>query len=219
MLTLENVMTMLKKSVLLSLGLLLLPSCGGTKPRYSTSITSQHSAPVERARYDEELGAFVVANDDNKFSAAVAAKAHQDEELTVATPMVGDTHSDSTQYGLKPIYFEYNQYRVQHLQPDQKPVFEHNVHVLKKLTDKGYRISVEGHACDSDGSTEYNMMLSEDRAREVKQTLEKKGVRGEILYVGYGSEHLIVPTGDRRQQAPNRRVEIYAYLPDEALPS
>ena len=58
------------------------------------------------------------------------------------------------------------------------------------------------------------MMLSEDRARAVKETLEKEGVRGEVLYVGYGCEHLIVPTGDRNQQAPNRRVEIYAYLPE-----
>ena len=117
------------------------------------------------------------------------------------------------------MYFEFNKYRVQELQPDQKPVLAHNVQVLKKLSDKGYRISIEGHACDSAGSTEYNMMLSEDRARAVKQALEQKGVRGEILYVGYGCEHLIVPTGDRRQQAPNRRVEIYAYLPDEALPN
>ena len=211
-------MTTIQKSALLSLGLLLLPSCGNNNPRYSSSVTSQHGAPVERARYDEELGAFVVANDENKFSAAVAARAHQDEELTVTTSGIGDTHSDSTQYGLKPVYFEFNKYRVQDLQPDQKPVFEHNVQVLKKLTDKGYRISIEGHACDSAGDTEYNMILSEDRARAVKQSLEQKGVRGEILYVGYGCEHLIVPTGDRRQQAPNRRVEIYAYLPDESLP-
>lgn len=212
-------MTTIKKCMILSLGILLLPSCGGNKTRYNSNLTSQHGAPVERAQYDEELGAFVVSNDDNKFSAAVAAQAHQDEELTTSTPGVGDAYSDSTQYGLKPVYFEFNKYRVQELQPDQKPVLSHNVQILKKLSDKGYRISIEGHACDSAGSTEYNMMLSEDRARAVKQSLEQKGVRGEILYVGYGCEHLIVPTGDRRQQAPNRRVEIYAYLPDEALPT
>ncbi len=211
-------MTTLQKSMFLFLGLLLLPSCGRNKSGYSSRITSQHTAPVEQAQYDEELGAFVVSNDDNKFSAAVAAQAHETDLLTSEATGIGDTHSDSTQYGLKPIYFEFNKYRVQDLQPDQKPVLEHNVQVLKRLADKGYRISVEGHSCDSAGSTEYNMMLSEDRAREVKQALVQKGVRGEILYVGYGCEHLIVPTGDKRQQAPNRRVEIYAYLPDEALP-
>ncbi len=183
-----------------------------------SSSSKTHTAPVERAEYDEELGAFVVSDDDNKFSAAVAAQAHQEEELTTvgSEKMAGDSHSDSAQYGLKPIYFEFNKYQVTDLRPDQKPVLKHNAQVLKSLTEKGYRISVEGHACDSAGSTEYNMMLSEDRARAVKEALEKQGIRGEILYVGYGCEHLIVPTGDRNQQAPNRRIEIYAYLPDDA---
>jgi outer membrane protein OmpA-like peptidoglycan-associated protein len=55
------------------------------------------------------------------------------------------------------------------------------------------------------------MMLSEDRARAVKDYIESKGVAGDISVIGYGASHLVVPTGDEKQQAPNRRVEIYAY--------
>ena len=211
---------MIKKLAILSSLLLLIPAC--TKDNTSrvtlapTTGSAGHTASVEHAEYDEELGAFVVKDDDNKFSASVAAQAHQEEELKAPSSdlKAGDVQSDSAQYGLKPIYFEFAKYKVSELQPDQKPVLQHDIQVIRSLTGKGYRISVEGHACDSAGSTEYNMMLSEDRARAVKEALEKEGIRGEILYVGYGCEHLIVPAGDRQQQAPNRRVEIYAYLPE-----
>ena len=198
--------------------LLIIPACQKPTRFRKTPATQrvQSHEPAERAVYDEELGAFVVKDDDNKFSASQAAQAHQEEELTGkgSELTAGDRHADSAQYGLKPIYFEFNKYKTSELQPDQKPVLAHNMQVIKSLADKGYRISIEGHACDSAGSTEYNMMLSEDRAREIKEYLKHQGVRGEILYVGYGCEHLIVPTGDRKQQAPNRRVEIYAYQPD-----
>lgn len=213
---------MMKKCLILSLVLLLVPACKDTArftmdpPKPATSSSAVQNAPIEHAEYDEELGAFVVKDDDNKFSAAAAAQAHQEEELTAtdSEPTVGDTHTDSAQYGLKPIYFEFNKYKTEDLQPDQRPVLEHNVIILRSLAEKGYKISIEGHACDSAGSTEYNVMLSEDRARTVKEALEEKGVHGEILYVGYGCQHLIVPAGDKIQQTPNRRVEIYAYLAD-----
>ncbi len=209
---------MFKKLILLAGILLVVPACLRDSSSYTTlTTTTRHTAPVERAEYDEELGAFVVKDDDNKFSAALAAQTHQEEELKAASSELkaGDIHSDSAQYGLKPVYFEFNKNKVGELQPDQKPVMEHNGRIVKQLTEKGYRVSVEGHACDSAGSTEYNIMLSEDRARSVKEAFEKDGCNGEILYVGYGCEHLIVATGDRSQQAPNRRCEIYAYLPEE----
>ena len=209
---------MYKKLAFLAGVLLLIPACKNVSRFTSTPrSTVHHTAPVEHAEYDEELGAFVVKDDDNRFSAAVAAQTHQEEELKAVGSELkpGDSHADSAQYGLKPVYFEFNMSKVKELQPDQKPVLAHNSQVLKSLAEKGYRISIEGHACDSAGSTEYNMMLSEDRARAVKEHLEKQGVKGEILYVGYGCEHLIVPTGDLKQQAPNRRVEIYAYLPEQ----
>ena len=60
------------------------------------------------------------------------------------------------------------------------------------------------------------MMLSEDRARTVADYLKRHGVKGEISTVGHGSEHRLVESGNREQQAPNRRVEIYAYPAQEA---
>ena len=83
----------------------------------------QPSEMSEKAEYDEELGAFVVKEDENKFSAAVAADAHKEEELTALSsePTAGDTQADSARYGLKNIFFEFNKYRIDDLRPDQRP--------------------------------------------------------------------------------------------------
>ncbi|MBA2307158.1 OmpA family protein [Candidatus Dependentiae bacterium] len=204
-----------KKCVLLSILLLLVPSC--KQSRYSTAVPTivpvNAELPSERAEFDEELGAFVVKEDQNRFSAASAVHSHQEEELTVETsePASGDIHSDSAQYGLKTLFFEFNKYRIEDLRPDQRPVLEHNTKMVKSLVNKGYKIGIEGHACDSAGSTEYNMMLSEDRARSVANYLKRNGITAHLSVTGHGCAHLIVPAGTGEQQAPNRRVEIYAY--------
>ncbi len=204
-----------KNCLLLSFLLLLVPSC--KKSQYAATVPT--IVPVnaelasERAEFDEELGAFVVKEDQNRFSAAAAVHSQHEEELTAeaSDPVSGDIHSDSAQYGLKTLFFEFNKYRIEDLRPDQRPVLEHNAKVVKSLVNKGYKIGIEGHACDSAGSTEYNMMLSEDRARSVADYLKRNGVAARLSVSGHGCAHLIVSAGTTEQQAPNRRVEIYAY--------
>lgn len=211
-----------KKFLPLVLLLLLVPACRkSSQYTPAPSVAGGQSGELsERAEYDEELGAFVVKEDENKFSAATAADANKEDELTPLSsePTAGDAQSDSARYGLKNVFFEFNRYRIDDLRPDQRPVLAHDLGIVKSLAAKGYKISVEGHACNSAGSTEYNMMLSEDRARAVADYLRKHGVVGEIATIGHGSEHRIVESGTREQQAPNRRVEIYAY-PQEDVQS
>ncbi len=209
-----------KKFLSLVLVLLLVPACRKSSQYTPAPVVSggQPEVVSEKAEYDEELGAFVVKEDENKFSAAVAADAHKEDELTPMSsePTAGDAQADSARYGLKNVYFEFNKYRIDDLRPDQRPVLQHDLDIVKSLADKGYRISIEGHACNSAGSTEYNMMLSEDRARMIAEYLKAHGVQSDIATVGHGSEHRIVESGTRDQQAPNRRVEIYAYPQDAA---
>ncbi len=206
---------MTKKIIILSGLLLLVPACRRNSRYTPRKMTTGSQQPtVSRTEFDDELGAFVVRDDENSFSAAVAANMEQEEELkaTRSELKAADLRADSAQYGLKTLYFEFNKYEMSDLPPDQRSVLAHDIQVIKSLLDKGYRITLEGHACDSAGSTDYNMMLSEKRAQAVKDALANEGIRGEIHVVGRGCEHLIVPSGDRQQQAPNRRVEIYADL-------
>lgn len=207
-----------KQIFLLTLLLVLVPACR-KKPRYAAApvVTAGEQRPSERAEYDEELGAFVVKDDENKFSAAAASQAQQEEELTAtgSEQAPGDLNQDSAQYGLKTIFFEFDKYKISDLRPDQKTVLDHDLKVAKSLSDKGYRLVLEGHACNSAGSTDYNMALSADRAQAIKDYFKESGIAGDVETVGRGAAHLIVPSGNREQQAPNRRVEIYAYPAEE----
>src|SRR5262245_44870557 len=106
-----------KKFLPLVLVLLLVPACRKS-PQYApapATVSEQPASVSEKSEYDEELGAFVVKEDENKFSAAVAADAHKEEELTVvgSEPTAGDAQADSARYGLKNIFFEFNKYKIE----------------------------------------------------------------------------------------------------------
>lgn len=108
----------------------------------------------------------------------------------------------------EPIYFDFDQYKIK---PEQKSALGRNIEKIKQtLTQDNMYVVVEGHACKSAGTPRYNTMLSEQRAKEVKKVLIKHGVASDkIKVVGRGSEMCKVQSGNREQQAPNRRVEFY----------
>jgi OmpA-OmpF porin, OOP family len=70
------------------------------------------------------------------------------------------------------------------------------------------RIDVNGNT-DTSGTPQYNMGLSERRARVVAAELVRDGVpQGVIDMHAYGDTHLLVPTGPGVREPQNRRVEI-----------
>lgn len=71
-------------------------------------------------------------------------------------------------------------------------------------------IIIEGHACNSEGSERYNIELSNKRALTMKNyIINNTNINPENLSVfGCGTSHLIV-YGNRAEQSPNRRAEIF----------
>jgi outer membrane protein OmpA-like peptidoglycan-associated protein/opacity protein-like surface antigen len=70
------------------------------------------------------------------------------------------------------------------------------------------KIEVNGYT-DTSGTPAYNKGLSVARANAVKAQLIADGVpAGEIVVVGYGDTHLLVPTAAGVREPQNRRVEI-----------
>lgn len=69
-------------------------------------------------------------------------------------------------------------------------------------------IDVEGHT-DSDGSDDYNMRLSLDRATSVATYLQSRGVNGQrIVAFGAGESRPIASNATAEGKAQNRRVEL-----------
>ena len=70
------------------------------------------------------------------------------------------------------------------------------------------RIDVSGNT-DTSGTPQYNMGLSERRARVVAAELVRDGVPQNVIDMhAYGDTHLLVPTGPGVREPQNRRVEI-----------
>ncbi|MHB9148326.1 MAG: OmpA family protein [Candidatus Amoebophilus sp.] len=169
--------------------------------------------PEERQNYNESLDAFVLNEEDNRFNQTKEAES-QDLKLAPAEQL-GDAYRDSAVHGLKTIYYDFGEHAVK---KDQQATLENNYAVVKGLADKGYTIVCEGHACNSYGSSDArNITISEERPQYIADYFIAKGVNSKKLkVVGRGAEMKIVPHGDRIQQAPNRRVEFYAYPPATA---
>ena len=72
-----------------------------------------------------------------------------------------------------------------------------------------YTLLVEGHA-DERGTREYNLALSERRARAVEDFLVASGVSSfNIEVVGYGEEKPVDSNSNQAAWSKNRRAELY----------
>jgi outer membrane protein OmpA-like peptidoglycan-associated protein len=70
------------------------------------------------------------------------------------------------------------------------------------------QIQISGHT-DNTGSEEYNIVLSENRAKSVVEYLLKKGIsEGRLFYKGYGSSKPLAPNDSEINKALNRRVDF-----------
>lgn len=77
-----------------------------------------------------------------------------------------------------------------------------------KETAQISKISIEGHT-DNDGAAKYNQILSDKRAKSVKQYLIENGISREILESrGYGESKPIAGNNNEEGKEKNRRVEF-----------
>ena len=125
------------------------------------------------------------------------------EEITNGSLMGGEFNNPDSLLSKSVIYFMFDSSEVQ-------PVFAEVVtaHAQYLVANSGQRVILEGHA-DERGSPEYNVALSERRAKAVARMLEMQGVFPEqIEIISYGE---MKPSEDGHDQAAwqlNRRVEI-----------
>ena len=154
-----------------------------------------------KSLFVDDVDAFVFEEDANPFSSEGTTSG-----LSIVAIENGYT-TESHKFAFKSIYFDFDQYA---LRQDQKDSLQMNLVKIKDAIAQGYTVVIEGHSCKFAGSSVYNMMLSEKRAKAVASYFIKQGIpAAKIKVVGRGNEMCIVAEGDRDAQAPNRRVEIH----------
>jgi outer membrane protein OmpA-like peptidoglycan-associated protein len=92
------------------------------------------------------------------------------------------------------------------LRPEDKEVLSRIAGILSTL--KGYQIYVYGYT-DDIGTNEYNLKLSDRRAKSVYDYLAHNGLNPKIMTTkGFGEADPLVPGSSPKARAINRRVEI-----------
>ena len=92
------------------------------------------------------------------------------------------------------------------LRPEDKEVLSRIAGILSTL--KGYQISVYGYT-DDIGTKEYNLKLSERRAKAVRDYLVQSGLNPDIITTkSFGQSDPLVPRDSPSARAINRRVVI-----------
>lgn len=102
------------------------------------------------------------------------------------------------------ILFGYNSARIR---PESTPTLEEIARILDEHPDM--RLGIEGHT-DSDGDTDYNQTLSEERAAAVRSYLvDQHGVSGSRLVTsGFGESKPVASNDSPEGKQQNRRVEL-----------
>jgi outer membrane protein OmpA-like peptidoglycan-associated protein len=119
-----------------------------------------------------------------------------------------DISDEDLQEGVKlemgHIYFDQGK---AHLKDASKPELNELVELMKKHPK--LRIRLEGHTTN-DGNPQKNIILSEDRVKEVKKYLVEKGIaENRVEWIGYGgAKPLINRDGTPGKKELNRRVEV-----------
>jgi outer membrane protein OmpA-like peptidoglycan-associated protein len=101
---------------------------------------------------------------------------------------------------------------------DLRPAAQENISKLAAILIKyeDTNILIEGHT-DADGSEEYNLQLSERRARAVQSYLAQNGVMNvRISIMGYGESQPVADNVSAEGKQANRRVEV-AVMANEKL--
>jgi|Deesub1362A_J573_1020465.scaffolds.fasta_scaffold00178_12 OOP family OmpA-OmpF porin len=98
---------------------------------------------------------------------------------------------DTDKWEIKPVYY---------------PILNRVVEILK--ANPTLRVEIQGHT-DNRGTRAYNLKLSENRAKAVKDYLVKKGIHPSRLFVkGYGFSQPVASNATAEGRAVNRRVQI-----------
>lgn len=125
-----------------------------------------------------------------------------EEAKTLKIPLVPVREGEKIT--LENIFFEYDSYR---LDRRSYPELRNLVRFLEN--NPLVRVRLEGHT-DSQGSPEYNLKLSKQRARSVYEYLTTRQIDPERLeYQGFGATQPIATNETEEGRAKNRRTELH----------
>ena len=139
-------------------------------------------------------------------AAVLAAKKAQQERDAAALAAIGKVKQINDEISVvlsNDILFEYNK---ANLSKKSQKTLNQAVELLNQLPKRS--LVIQGHT-DSIGPKEYNMELSEQRAKAVYDYMMEKGLKiKKVSYKGYGANKPIADNSTKEGRTANRRVEF-----------
>jgi len=103
----------------------------------------------------------------------------------------------------RPIQFDFDKYDIK---PESYPILDEIADVM--LSDPKLKLEIQGHT-DNVGGVDYNMTLSENRARAVYDALISRGIEpSRLRYRGFGFSRPLASNDTEEGRAKNRRTEF-----------
>jgi peptidoglycan-associated lipoprotein len=125
----------------------------------------------------------------------------QADAAPTTTPVAEEVPAPTRRCSLSPLHFGFDSYIVTEA---DRPLIESNANCVKRNASG---VIVEGHA-DERGTEEYNMALSDMRARSVAASLKMYLPKRKITTVGYGESRPLCNDHNETCWQQNRRAEI-----------
>lgn len=204
-----------KQFFLLLSVIVLVPGCfnrqkkADKRPVDAQEIMTDVDIPVSQANvktfFDEDI-------DDMALEDSIAAASTDDGQYAWI-----EKSAQINKDGFRTVYFDFDKYNIRSTEKDsvaQDVARMQNMLAKEGQTGKRVKFVINGHACDSAGNRQYNHILSENRAKTLKDCAVAAGIPADrITIVGRGTDFPAIIngkpcSGNREQQAPNRRDEI-----------
>lgn len=172
------------------------------KYKLSTRPNQQYSVEGFQPKYIPQLEYFDTNDKGNiEFNIELEIESYKDAEDIVTDDDFGNTFIQ-----LENIYFDFAKW-------DIKPQAARTLDVLVALLVKYPRMEIElGAHTDSRASYDFNMVLSDKRAKSALEYLVQNGIaRERLTSIGYGETKPLVPCGENcteTEHSINRRVEF-----------
>ena len=213
----------IKKLFLLSfsiINLFILTGCFKKNKKNEKNITNAESIEIETYKNENSKKSLKksIFSDDEDEEEEIEIIKEESSNLKIFEPKNISKEYDLNEISEKkyilgdPILFEFNVR--DSFKKDEKENFDSIIKEIENLLlkNKNIKLLIVGHACNSEGTERYNMQLSDDRATTIKNFIMDifPSLKNSISSYGKGTTELLVLKGNRREQAKNRRVEIFA---------
>jgi OOP family OmpA-OmpF porin len=148
----------------------------------------------------DELNTLLTAFDPETFKVENLTTIAEKVVEEAPKPSIEDTQNEISQLlKTNPIFFEFDSSKITN---KSQQTLDKIITLLKTIGN--IPLTVEGHT-DSGGRASYNKRLSQQRAKAVKDYLQKE-LKSQITAIGYGEER---PISSNTKDKVNRRVEIH----------